>query len=294
MAAKSTTSPEKFAYNKAYYAANRERLLQQERERQLARKAAGIKRVRPPLTPEQRAGQAAYYQANKERKLAYAKEYREKNREQLRESDRKYGKRDDVKARRRVRYAADPEKFRAQMRASVARHHERRRADGRAWGARNKERVSASNKAWHAAHPERAVASSRAYRETNREHLAALKKVYVKRKMAVDPSFKLRALLRTRLYIAIRTHERRGSAIRDLGCSVDELVIHIASQFKPGMTWENWGHVGSSVWHLDHIKPLAAFDLTDPEQVRAACHYTNLQPLWAPENLRKGARWAGA
>jgi hypothetical protein len=53
------------------------------------------------------------------------------------------------------------------------------------------------------------------------------------------------------------------------------------------MTWENYGS-----WHIDHIKPFTAFDdLTDPEQQREVCHYTNLQPLWAEDNLRKGGEW---
>lgn len=63
-----------------------------------------------------------------------------------------------------------------------------------------------------------------------------------------------------------------------------ELIVHLESKFRPGMTWENRGKKG---WHIDHIKPLSAFDLTDPGQVSDACHYTNLQPLWWKENLDK-------
>ncbi len=79
--------------------------------------------------------------------------------------------------------------------------------------------------------------------------------------------------------------QKVGSAVRDLGCSVDKLKKHLESRFRFGMTWENYG-----MWHIDHIRPLASFDLTDRVQFLQACHYTNLQPLWAPENLGKGAR----
>lgn len=62
---------------------------------------------------------------------------------------------------------------------------------------------------------------------------------------------------------------------------------HLEAKFAPGMTWDNYGVDG---WHIDHIMPLAAFDLTDEQQRQQACHYTNLQPLWAAENLAKGAK----
>jgi len=53
------------------------------------------------------------------------------------------------------------------------------------------------------------------------------------------------------------------------------------------ITWENHSRAG---WHIDHIKPLISFDLIEREQFLEACHYTNLQPLWAKENLRKGSK----
>jgi hypothetical protein len=77
---------------------------------------------------------------------------------------------------------------------------------------------------------------------------------------------------------------KAASAVRDLGCTIEFLKDWLESKFTPEMTWENYG----PVWHIDHVKPLTAFDLTDPEQAKAACHYTNLQPLPASENIRKG------
>ena len=61
---------------------------------------------------------------------------------------------------------------------------------------------------------------------------------------------------------------------------------YISTKFKEGMSWDNHGFEDGK-WHLDHIKPLALFDLTNPEQFKEAAHYTNYQPLWAKENLRK-------
>lgn len=72
-----------------------------------------------------------------------------------------------------------------------------------------------------------------------------------------------------------------------IGCSVAELRSHIESLFLPGMTWKNHSIRG---WHLDHIIPCAAFDLTDPDHQAMCFHYTNLRPVWGRENLSKGDR----
>lgn len=90
--------------------------------------------------------------------------------------------------------------------------------------------------------------------------------------------------IRNRVWYAINKY-RPGSAIKDLGCTVVELKRYLESQFQDGMSWENYGE-----WHIDHIEPLANFDLTDREQFKKAVHYTNLQPLWAIDNLIKGAK----
>lgn len=99
---------------------------------------------------------------------------------------------------------------------------------------------------------------------------------------------KLRRKLRTRLYDALRCKRKTGSAIKDLGCTLEELRIFIESKFQPGMTWDNWCFRG---WHIDHIRPLASFDLENREEFLKAVHYTNLQPLWAFDNLSKGAKY---
>ena len=72
-----------------------------------------------------------------------------------------------------------------------------------------------------------------------------------------------------------------------LGCSIAEFVKHIESQFVEGMSWENYTF---DTWHIDHIIPLSSFDLLDNAQLRLACHYKNMRPLWAAENLAKGKK----
>lgn len=102
-----------------------------------------------------------------------------------------------------------------------------------------------------------------------------------------DVQYKLQLTLRNRVNDALRLDSKRGSAVRDLGCSIAELKVYLESKFKKGMTWDNWTHSG---WHIDHIKPIASFDLTDRKQFLQAVHYTNLQPLWAAENYHKAAK----
>ncbi len=70
-----------------------------------------------------------------------------------------------------------------------------------------------------------------------------------------------------------------------LGCSANEAKLYLESKFKLNMTWNNYG----TRWDIDHIVSLASFDLSDPEQLKKACHHTNLQPLWKEEHRLKSA-----
>lgn len=112
------------------------------------------------------------------------------------------------------------------------------------------------------------------------------------RRYAKRPQTKQRHKLRARIRALLHQNTRheiggpRSSLL--VGCTAHELCWYIKSLFQPGMTWENHGW-GPGKWHTDHIIPLAAFDLDDPVQVRAANHFTNLQPLWHVDHVRKGA-----
>ena len=121
------------------------------------------------------------------------------------------------------------------------------------------------------------------YRKNPKPILKSIQK-YQRKRFANDINFRINCRLRSRLANAIRRGQKAGSAVRDLGCSVAELKLYLESKFKSGMTWDNWGIHG---WHIDHIVPLKKFDLTNREQFKKAVHHSNLQPLWAQENLDK-------
>lgn len=105
---------------------------------------------------------------------------------------------------------------------------------------------------------------------------------YVSLKIKTDPIYKLRHLLRTRTLKAFKSISANKPDKTHILLGSNYLTIkeHIEKQFKDGMTWENHGK-----WHIDHIIPLGS--TKDPEKLKSLCHYTNLQPLWAKDNLAK-------
>ena len=101
-----------------------------------------------------------------------------------------------------------------------------------------------------------------------------------KRKRYSNIGFKIKHNIRTRLRKAIKGKDASFSEY--IGCTIDQLILHLESQFDSKMAWENYGE-----WHIDHIVPLASFDLTDRAQLLKACNFNNLQPLWKDEHLIK-------
>lgn len=123
--------------------------------------------------------------------------------------------------------------------------------------------------------------TQRLYFQNNKRSIANQRKI----KYQTNLLYRLQHNLRSRLTQAVKNHQKSGSALGDLGCTVEEFKLYIEKQFQVGMTWENWGLRG---WHIDHKIPVSKFDLSNPIELKVAVHFTNLQPLWAKDNLRKG------
>ena len=126
------------------------------------------------------------------------------------------------------------------------------------------------------------------WRKENREKINKNFLEYEKNRKITDPEVKLLKSLRSRVSNAIKRQNtnKNNTTIELLGCSVSFLKGFLERKFKEGMSWENHGE-----WHIDHIKPCASFNLLDEEEQKKCFHYTNLQPLWASENLSKGCKF---
>lgn len=129
----------------------------------------------------------------------------------------------------------------------------------------------------------------RRHREDNREAVnAASRRACAKRR--ATPQGKLENTIRAGIHVEITRGSKRGRKTFDLlGYTAENLKAHIERQFQPGMSWDNYSLHG---WHIDHIKPVSAFNYSTPDDpdFRACWALTNLRPLWAKDNLSKGAR----
>ena len=115
--------------------------------------------------------------------------------------------------------------------------------------------------------------------KSRKEEKKKYNKIYNSNRRILDMNYKIRQNLRSRLRQAIRKNWKAGSAIRDLGCSVEFLQDYLSLQFKPGMNWTNYGE-----WEIDHIKPLSSVNLSDKCQFLEVVNYKNLRPLWKEDN----------
>jgi hypothetical protein len=116
----------------------------------------------------------------------------------------------------------------------------------------------------------------------NKKHLNKQALLKHNAKYHLDYNFRITRLLRSRVLDALKGKSKSKKTKELIGISIKGLIKYLESKFKPGMSWEKKGLI-----HIDHIIPCASFDLTDPRQQAKCFHYTNLQPLWAYENLCK-------
>lgn len=149
----------------------------------------------------------------------------------------------------------------------------------------NKERIKQISKEYYHANWEKQRAWEKEYRQENKEKLNAYANNYIKERYKNDPNFKIKTTCRIRISQTIKNGYRSASTAELIGCSIEDLMKHLESQFVEDMNWGNYGE-----WHVDHIIPCDSFDLTQEKQQFECFNFKNLQPLWATDNIKKGSK----
>jgi hypothetical protein len=155
-----------------------------------------------------------------------------------------------------------------------------------------KEKSLAANRLYHLKNKEKRNRVSREISERDKEKIKIrrlqnkernnkINRDYARIRCQNDPLFKFKKNIRRSTSEAFSKGKKNKKSLEILGCSLEHAFLYIESLFKPGMNWSNYG----SEWHIDHIIPLASAKTI--EETEKLCFYTNLQPLWARENILK-------
>lgn len=125
--------------------------------------------------------------------------------------------------------------------------------------------------------------------ENNRPKRNAYRNVVHAQRMQDDPVYRISMALRKRVYLGLKGIRKSASTEKLIACTFEDCRKYIEAQWEPWMSWDNFGE-GEGTWQMDHIVPVASFDLTDPEQQRLCFHYSNLRPLCSKQNREKWHR----
>jgi hypothetical protein len=197
--------------------------------------------------------------------------------------------RQEIRAKKKEHYDKNAEKLRIIARTN---RHRRKESLGEYFKnhyRKHRKRIIDRSQAYYDKNKEAILSRRKEKYQTNKSSVLRINYVRKKIRLTTDSVYRLTESLRHRLYMVLKAKgiRKTQSAIHLVGCTKPELSIHIENNFKPGMTWENYG----PVWHVDHIKPCAKFDLANPSEQKKCFHYSNLQPLFGAENIKKGAKY---
>lgn len=182
------------------------------------------------------------------------------------------------------------EKIREKKAEEYQQNIEAIKARSKLWHENNRERAKENHALYYVENKEEICQHVKEYRLDHIDQVREYHRTYNKERSKTDINFSLARSVRRRLLCALSGNFKNGSAVNDLGCSIEEFKTYISIFFynnprtKEEMTWENRGRFG---WHIDHKKPLSQFNLQDRKEFLEAVHFTNQQPLWWFDNLNK-------
>ena len=201
-----------------------------------------------------------WYLKNKEKISNRCKEFYLKNKERILAKHKEY----------RINTEYDKKRYWKNKKQELNRNKEYR--------LKNKENLKIAAKEYYLKNKERIKKYRKLWIKNNRDKI----NINFRHKFKTNPKFKMRQLLGNRIRKVLKGISKSASTMELIGCTIDELWVHLEAKFELQMTRENYG-----LWHVDHIIPGTVFDLTEPEQQKKWFRYTNLQPLWATDNIKK-------
>jgi len=146
----------------------------------------------------------------------------------------------------------------------------------------HKEKIRKEQKIYRIKNKEKLKKQMRKYYYINKRKINIKTNQWAINKRKNDINFKLTCYLRRRIWVALKGICKSSTTVNLIGCSINELKLYLEKKFKLGMSWSNYGK-----WHIDHIRPCISFNLSKSSEQKKCFNYTNLQPLWALDNLRK-------
>jgi hypothetical protein len=236
-----------------------------------------------------KAGIKNHYENNKERILERNKDYIKRNSEKVAEIRKEYyqSNKDAISEWQK--------KYNEENKEAILETHKKYRL-------KNHEFILERDRKYYHKNKDKILKRHSVYLKKNTERFRERRTEYERNRRKNNPQVRLANALRARLNIALKIIKKAvsesetsfvkikkaDSTFNLIGCDLYFLKDYLEKQFDENMNWPNYG----SYWHVDHIRPCASFDLTDEEQQRICFHYSNLQPLEAIENMRKGAKWS--
>lgn len=271
------------------------------------------KQYRKKNSEKSKAYQEEYHKNNSEKIKTYRKQYREANQDKIKkhrkenaEKEKAYQKEYRKKLQQlKLKKETDPNKkpfnkkeYFKQYQKNNAEKIKQKKLQYRLL---NKEKIKESRKKnyynnidicrqrsrnYRDCNKEKCSLRDKKYREEKKEELKINKRKYVKKRRNEDILFKIISSLRSRLrsVMKYKNTKKCKKTLELTGCTLEFLYNYLETKFTKGMSWNNYGKFG---WHIDHIIPCSSFDMSNPEEQKKCFHYTNLQPLWWLDNLKK-------
>lgn len=228
-----------------------------------------------------------------EKRAHYARQWRARNLEKCRRASRERASQKRKDPTYREKMAAYLKEYRRTHIPVV--DPIKRRAQAARWKAKNPDYFRMYSKKQYWKDPRRSRLTAKRTRVKRRADPIRLQRHRswvagnVKKKKRQNIQFRIASLVRRRMLLALKNPRYKSAPSEKLlGCSFANYKCYLESLWLPGMTWDNHGK-GNGHWHVDHIRPCAAFDLTQPEQQRQCFHFSNTRPLWEEDNLTKGS-----